>query len=330
MTTFSPINDVVNQLEQHEKSLRIKKLMVCVCRNMWENDASKLANLSLQDLIQELRQLYQSIEQLTASLDKVVKSLNKPKEYGLVANIIISHVSSLYPDPDAEDSTQLILTKPSDLTAPIDAQFRKNLEAQHFQPPETWELCDTRRAYDPFDLRQEVMKYTNPLRAKILLFSTIEQIFTFNKEDWLTIKSQELDDLLLRLFQQCTTIEQLQYKLCETAKCLRDPSESNQAAGAIIQALRPFYSQGQGLSNSFNRNIVESISRMVNEQQVAGPMSATVSDEAETGPMSATVSDEAETGPMSATVIDEAETGLLSATVIDDSDDDSTCQLLPS
>jgi len=312
MTTFSPINDVVNKLEQHEKSLRIKKMMVCVCRNIWENDANKLASLSLQDLIQELCQLHPSLEQLTASLYKVVKSLNKPKEYSLVANTIISHVSNLYPDPDAEDSTQLILTQPEDMMVPVDARA-----AQHFQPPVYLELCDTRRAYDPFDLRQEVMKYTNPLRAKILLFSTIEQIFTFNQEDWLTIKSQELDDLLLRLFQECTTIEQLQYKLCETAKCLRDPSESNQAAGAIIQALRPFYSQGQGLSNPFNRNLAESISRMVNEQQVAGPMSATVSDEAETGMMSATVSDEAETGMMFATVIDE-------------DDDDSTCQFLPS
>jgi len=61
MTTFSPINDVVNKLEQHEKSLRIKKMMVCVCRNIWENDANKLASLSLQDLIQELCQLHPSI-----------------------------------------------------------------------------------------------------------------------------------------------------------------------------------------------------------------------------------------------------------------------------
>ncbi|MBC6478934.1 MAG: hypothetical protein GDA56_15355 [Hormoscilla sp. GM7CHS1pb] len=274
-------------------------MMVFVCRNIWENDANKLASLSLQDLIQELCQLYPSLEQLTASLDKVVKSLNKPKEYSLVANTIISHVSNLYPDPDAEDSTQLILTQPEDMMVPVDASAA--------QPPASWELCDTRRAYDPFDLRLEVMKCTNPLRAKILIFSTIEQIFTFNQEDWLTIKNQELDDLLLRLFQECTTIEQLQYKLCETAKCLRDPSESNQAAGAIIQALRPFYTQGQGLSNQtpeFNSNLAESMRRMVNSQQA--------------------------TAPMSATVIDEAQTGLMSATVIDDSDDDSTRQFLPS
>jgi len=230
----------------------------------------------------------------------VVKSLNKPKEYSWVANTIISHVSNLYPDPDAEDSTQLILTQPEDMMVPVDASA-----AQHLQPPAYWELCDTRRAYDPFDLRLEVMKYTNPLRAKILIFSTIEQIFTFNQEDWLTIKSQELDDLLLRLFQECTTIEQLQYKLCETAKCLRDPSESNQASGAIIQALRPFYTQGQGLSNQtpeFNSNLAESMRRMVNSQQATAPMSATVIDEAQTGPMS--------------------------ATVIDDSDDDSTVRFV--
>ena len=303
MTTFSPINDVVNQLEQHEKSQRIKKMMLCVCRNIWENDASKLASLSLEDLIQELCQLYPSLEQLTASLDKVVKSLNKPKEYSFVANTIISHVSNLYPDPDAEDSTQLILTQPADMTAPVDDRA-----AQHLQPPVTLELCDTRRAYDPFDLRLEVMKYTNPLRAKILIFSTIEQIFTFNQEDWLTIKRQELDDLLLRIFQECTTIEQLKYRLCETAKCLRDPSESNQAAGAIIQALRPFYTRGQGLPDrtpAFNSNLAESMRRMVNDRQAAGPMSVTISDEAQTGPMSATVIDEAQTGPMSATVIDE-------------------------
>ncbi|MGK7904179.1 MAG: hypothetical protein AB4352_22770 [Hormoscilla sp.] len=326
MTNFSLLNDVVNQLEQHEKSIRIKKMMVCVCRNVWENDASKLASLSLQDLIPELCQFYPSLEQLRASLDRVVKSLNKPKEYSLVANAIISHVSNLY--SDAEETTELILTQqPEEVMTSVEVPVQ-----QHSQHPGSWEFCDTRRAYDPFDLRQEVMKYTNPLRAKILIFSAIEQIFAFNKEDWLSIKTKELDDLLLRLFTECTTIEQLQYKLCETAKRLRDPSESNQAAGAIIQALRPFYTQGQGLSNqnqAFNHNLAASMRSMVNSQQAAGPMSVTVSD-SETGMMSATVSDEAESGMMSATVSDEVETGMMLDTVIDSDDDDSTCQFLPS
>lgn len=314
MTTFSSINDVVNQLEQHDKSLRIKKMLLCVCRNIWENDASKLASLSLQDLTKELCQLYPNIEELKASLYEVVKSLNKPKEYSLVANTIINYVSNLY--SQAGDETELISSQNIDSLARVDEP------EEYCQPPLSLELCDRRRAYEPFDLRLEVMKYTNPLRAKILIFSTIEQLFTFNQEDWLSIKSKELDDLLLRLFQECTTIEQLKSRLCETAKCLRDPSESNQAAGAIIQALRPFYTQGQGLSNqtpAFNRNLAESMRKMVNEQQAAGPMSATVSDRVQTGPMSATVSDEVQTGLISVTVIDD-----------DEDDDDSTCQFLPS
>lgn len=94
-----------------------------------------------------------------------------------------------------------------------------------------------------YNLRMEIMRYTNPLRAKILLLSTVRSPFTASRQDWLTLKSKSLDDLIQATFEYCQTFSDLESKLTIMCHCVDNVSENLQAAVAIMKAMKPFYSQ---------------------------------------------------------------------------------------
>jgi len=85
------------------------------------------------------------------------------------------------------------------------------------------------------------MRYTNPLRAKILLLSTVRSPFTASRQDWVTLKSKSLDDLLQATFEYCETFSDLESKLTIMCHCVDNVGENIQTAGAILQAMKPFY-----------------------------------------------------------------------------------------
>ncbi|MFB2981075.1 hypothetical protein [Microseira sp. BLCC-F43] len=236
MAADSILAQVVQNLEQHENLTRMKKLIYCACKKYWENDPEMLARLRLKDLLKELLDLSPTIEHLTVALNSVVKQLNKQAEYSLVANAIISELGKLY--PNTEEST---LVKSNRQHNTVSTRFLAAKQPTAM-PPEL-QLNEPKRQYDTFDLRLEIMKYTNPLLAKIIVFSTVEsKLFEFdNPQDWLAIKALELDELLLRLFRACETITELEFQLNSTAKCLEDPAQFRQIAGVIIRAMKPFY-----------------------------------------------------------------------------------------
>jgi len=97
--------------------------------------------------------------------------------------------------------------------------------------------------YDPFAVRLAVMKYCNPLRAKILLLCIMEEQTTFSQGSWLKLRSRNLDELLVEVFQKFSSLEQLEYQLFKTAEGLQEPDENAQAAEAIVKAMRPFYGE---------------------------------------------------------------------------------------
>ena len=235
MAAYSILDEVVQHLEQHENLTRMKKLIYCACKKAWENDPEMLARLRLKDLVKELLDLSPTIEHLTVALNSVVKQLNKQAEYSLVANAIISQLGKLY--PDTEEST---LVKSNRLYNTVSTAY--SLRQQPSPTRLESQVSEPKRQYDPFDLRLEIVKHTNPLLAKILIFSTVDgKLFDFSQQDWLAIKGQELDDLIWRLFRVCETITELEFQLNSTAKCLEDTAQFRQAAGVIIRALKPFY-----------------------------------------------------------------------------------------
>ncbi|MHC5613493.1 MAG: hypothetical protein ACYTXA_21465 [Nostoc sp.] len=254
MKTISSLDAVSKDLEQHENSKRIKKLIYSACKNIWENDPETLDRFNLQELIQELSRLNPTINNLNYTLSKVVKTLNKQTEYALIASVISQAMQKLYITPD--ESTGILLNQPNQEESTGILLNQSNQDEQIFYNPGQISSnyidpnSQIKHQYNQFDLRQNIMKYTNPLRAKIVLFSALYKKFAFNEEDWLKLKAEKLDDLLLRLFDTCPTIRELESQLNSAVISLGKPDENIQAASAIIQSMRGLYNN---ISSSDNR-----------------------------------------------------------------------------
>ena len=254
MKALSILDEVVKSLEEHENALRIRKLIYGICKNTWENDINTLHSFKLKELLQELQLLNPTLDYLKYSLDRIVKTLNKPAEYALVANVILLQMGRLY--PDTEESTQQIPLNRN--SSPTPAANSVPQQASTYQPILGWDT--SKEPYDSFELRLEIMKYTNPLRAKILTFSTLYHKFDFDHQDWVTIRNKELDNLLLKLFYACETIVDLEYRLSTTARQMQPRDENTQAAGAILQAMKRYYvnrQPGQYQTQAFDINLEE-------------------------------------------------------------------------
>jgi hypothetical protein len=244
MQTLSSLDEVANNLEQHENSIRIKKLIFCACKNIWENNQDILDGFKFSELIQELCSLNPTIDNLKYSLAEVVKTLNKQTEYSLVANVIVQELEKIY--TNSEESTGIIFKQPHQQENKISANYQSTLPQKN----------EIKSQYNQFDLRQNIMKYTNPLRAKIVLFSVFYNKFNFNEEDWLKLKAYELDSLLQKLFDSCSTIKEIESKLNIAVLALGNSDENIQAASAVIRSMESLYTnisssldQGQSLSN---------------------------------------------------------------------------------
>jgi hypothetical protein len=95
--------------------------------------------------------------------------------------------------------------------------------------------------YDPFVVRLEIMKYSNPLRAKMLLLCIVEEQVVFNQGSWLKLRSRNLDELLTEAFQKFSSLALLESQLQVIANNLQEPDENMQSAEAIVKAIKPFY-----------------------------------------------------------------------------------------
>lgn len=264
--------ETASELTENSNILRIKKLMLYVCQNHWETDSQSLEQLNVADLIQELRDSYPSIEKLSAALKQQVQTLNRQADYIVVAKTILKALQKLYTDDSEITSVKAVNTVRSQPPAPPPTKLppqvntgtrkREDKENQrefpHPQSPipnpqfpvvkgqeigqnATQDSTSPKYPYDPFDLRLNIMKYTTPLRAKLLIFSVLYHPIKKTQHDWLLMKAKPLDDLLFELFSNCPTLEELEAKLYQTAQALEDADENTQAAGAIAQSMKRFY-----------------------------------------------------------------------------------------
>lgn len=263
-------DEVISRLYQDTNATRIKKLMFCVCTGNWENDLNVLAGFSYKKLLQDLLKFYPTMEQLNQVIYSIVNSLSRPVIYSDVAQTLLSQVSKLYYQvegsaqitqelPLQPEQTQLVTSnneeqendtgEDSELRLPvIDEQATElkrkqtdNLDSTQIVAKQTKVYQQQIRAnYDTFELRIDLMKYTNPLRAKVLLFSLLYHNFQ-GEQDWLEIKNHELDDLLLKTFLDYQSFPKLESQLYQTANQLEESDEYTQAASAICQSIAAIY-----------------------------------------------------------------------------------------
>ncbi|MEG3938730.1 hypothetical protein QT995_11270 [Microcoleus sp. S36b_A3] len=234
MQALSILDEVVRELEQDINLSRIKKIIFFACKECWENDSTKLASADVKSLIQELCAKYNKLEDIEAVLSSLVAKVNKKTEYALMADQIVCQLSRLY---EYQDFTKLEtnISNFGGYEAPaFDEHFSSEL------PPEE---LNERDPGDLFDVRQKILQQTNPLRAKILIFSTLYHQFTFSERDWMLLKSQELDNLLRQLFKVCSSLPELESQLYRTAGSLDNTDESDQVASVIIKAMNYCYAK---------------------------------------------------------------------------------------
>ncbi|MEZ2276961.1 MAG: hypothetical protein ACBR12_08605 [Microcoleus sp.] len=234
MKPLSILDEVVRELEQDVNISRIKRIIFFACKEFWENDVGKLGDTDLGILIQELCTKYTNLEDIETVLNIIVSKVNKKAEYALVADLIICQLSRLYEFEDLTNLETNISRFGGESPMPFQEEFSSEI-------PGTDET--ERNPGFLFDVRQKILQQTNPLRAKILIFSTLYHEFTFSDRDWLLLKSQELDTLLRQLFNVCPTLGELESQLYRTASTLENTDENDQTASVIIQAMNPCYAK---------------------------------------------------------------------------------------
>ncbi|MCW6035224.1 hypothetical protein K4A83_02915 [Spirulina subsalsa FACHB-351] len=282
VTEFTPINSyqislskIAAQLDQHPEVLRLRKLIYCACYNKWENNPHVLMGFNLTEELLTLREQNQSLDDLSLTLQVIVKSLNRKATYAKISNVLLSQMGLLYPQSTQEEKTVLRVA-PQSLPSPVKPPPAYEIEEvtsplNHgsvsydslaldlwAEPPleetgliEPSAIQDSiptpapppkSATYDPFKVRLEVMKYANPLRAKILVYSVLHPTFDGSSADWSNLRSQTLNYLLFELYNQYSEYSELANQLYTTLSHLDYPEENAQVAEAILQAIKPYYS----------------------------------------------------------------------------------------
>lgn len=238
--------EVIAALNQAPNTARIKKLILYVCRQQWESDTGKLTGLDISSLVEELHHMASTIAQLEATLNAIVRTLNKPAEYGVVAQTIIRIMGRLYLNDRFEAEAPLPTVAPVDsfaLVAPPEPLPPANSVAELSPSGANLDLPAS-AAFCLFEARLGIMKYANPLRTKILLFSALQTDFNFSSQDWLNLRMSELDSLLRQLLNICKSYTDLEALLYSTARRLHTPEEHVDIANVVIKCLRTYYLYG--------------------------------------------------------------------------------------
>jgi hypothetical protein len=258
----------------------MRKLIFAACKQYWENDINVIEMYDLRELLLELRQLYPNTKRLRKALDNVVATINRQNFYSFIADTIMGELAYLYQydgldsnnDKEGEDEedTQLIKAKsktsqPAKETAtpnyPELTVDKETMVSQHSaetaEKPTVAENVEVVSSNVPegqvipwlkvdnlFELKQEIMQYTNPLRAKVILFYAIYQIDT-SEQHWSIVRTCTLDDLLIRMFQHHgKDIDKIESQLMNIANSSiegLEPEDNLQTVSAIVESIKHFY-----------------------------------------------------------------------------------------
>ncbi|MDT9276850.1 MAG: hypothetical protein P5680_19945 [Limnospira sp. PMC 737.11] len=245
MPAKSILDDVVQNLDTSDEVFRIKKIMICATHGKWESDSAVIENTPMRDLVQSLYWSTQSLERLNSILNKILSKINKKTEYTVIVNLVLSQVGRLYLEGDQESSTEMVMTSYQSSDRPhSQLDWSVNPENFNHNPP-------PKKLDNIFDIRFKIMQTANPLRVKILIFSVLENEFTFSDRDWLQLKSIELDNLIEQLFQMFPNFEDLKVYLKKMVAYLEDSDEDAQVATILIEAMRLCYGKPSFNYSSF-------------------------------------------------------------------------------
>ncbi|HAC64669.1 MAG TPA: hypothetical protein DCF68_14330 [Cyanothece sp. UBA12306] len=264
------LEQAVSSLNNHEQSDRIKKLIFAICHEQWENNLDKINAYGLKNLIQETLEKYPTKPDIEFAFNQLIGKINKKNLYLAISKVILNQLEGFYKnlseEVDSETNTALFNygtqiiplgnshnipqksaqsnfsreiafeTSVIDITSEQMKTELQPIKAVPVPPP-----TPKRKTYDIFELRLQIMQYSNPLQAKILLFSLLFHPWDRSGQDWSMLRSYTLDDLLEQLIQSGKSVVEMESKLYTAAKSLRDDSDTAlQTASSILETVKPF------------------------------------------------------------------------------------------
>jgi len=242
----SQIAEITQNLEQDKNANRIHKMLFALTKHRWENNSETLSNYPLAQLIQEIYQNYPDLERVGINLFKIVKGLNKQGTYSKVAANIITQLAKLYGSEVELDKFKSLVNISKKTTTHTKSTESKTSSQSKVKTETRKHNFD----YNPYQVRQRIMQYTNPLRVKMLLYYSLNSspLTTQQEADGLLLKTYELDQMLMGVVQEFKTVQPLQDHLETTALALSSAKnkmfkvdENMQVAKAIVMALKPLY-----------------------------------------------------------------------------------------
>jgi adenylate cyclase len=253
---------VANGLDQAPESIRIKKVLYCLCHKVWENDAHRLTQLDTSILVEKIHRSSPIPQDLKYRLRHLLRYINRRTQYAPVADTIFQTFQVLYATDCPKELGAIVgigdvsegsdsMTRLSSNKTPInpDATIAISHHPLNQSASEPQDIFKDRS--DLFELRFDILKVCNPLRAKILLLSVLKGPFSNSPQDWSMLRAKTLDDLLREVFDYCPTFDDLEGKLSILTHCLDDVAEYAAVATGLAKAIAPYYpskvnkSQGQ-------------------------------------------------------------------------------------
>lgn len=248
ITLFQQQADIAKRLAAHPQADRLKKILYCLTHRKWESDRSQLEQADFTQLVDNLWRLYNTYDELQQTIENVVQRLTKPIEYGAIAAILLEETALLYGRTHKLTPLLTVLPATTEPTVP---------------------RCDPR-----FDIRQDLMKATNPLRLKILLVSLLDGLFDESDVAWNNLRKQSLDELVDRFINHSKSWSLLTLKLQDLVQQLSPSLEYEAVMEAFLKVIKPHCSdkriqQGRDLEKiKPSSNIGESVdsSKLVAEK----------------------------------------------------------------
>ena len=264
--TFNIILDrVVACIKNQKDRKRTKKVIFAVCKDRWENDLNNIKNFSTKNLILELYETKPKREDLQSSLSALIENLNKSEVYIPIANNIAECLSILYEykkykddeqknnkrlkkieDDNSEnqiqnqivedfsvivqpDKNEKVLSQAKSILRNVDEDNSDDLNPSYLQEQN-----------DIFELRFNILQYTNPLRVKILLLSVLDTNYQEKIDDLSILKNYTLESLLKLLLSSTHTIESLTNGFAQVINLLPNFEENQQTADNLLKTVRSF------------------------------------------------------------------------------------------
>jgi serine/threonine protein kinase len=231
---------VADEINADSQQVRLKKLLFYTCQDIWESDIHQLNSINWAGLLRELVSFMPTFPQLMALLQESVQRVSKPAEYLPIGNLLLSKIQHLYPDgfdAIAPPSNQQLLNNEL-----FNNQGNKS-SSRSAIPEKSKTPFDPKISNDLFDIRLELMRFTNSMRAKILLFSTLYYPFNPDRDNWQDLRRHGLDELLRELFYVYPSFAEADNAIWQMSRSLNEPSAYEQSANYILQAIKTLYDQ---------------------------------------------------------------------------------------